>query len=65
MESTNKEINYFQNVKLGDHELSNRICMAALTRMRGTDALHGTANELMIEYYAQRASFGMILTECS
>ncbi len=51
----------FSPVELGELRLSNRLAMAPLTRIRAeTD---GTPNELMKEYYAQRASFGMIITE--
>lgn len=46
---------------LGDLHLSNRLAMAPLTRIRAeTD---GTPNAMMKEYYAQRASFGLIITE--
>ncbi|RNE48685.1 alkene reductase [Corynebacterium alimapuense] len=51
----------FAPAQLGELELSNRLVMAPLTRIRAeTD---GTPNELMKEYYAQRASFGLIITE--
>ncbi|MFT3924523.1 MAG: alkene reductase [Myxococcales bacterium] len=40
--------------------LPNRIVMAPMTRSR---ALGGVPNELMREYYAQRASAGLIITE--
>lgn len=49
--------------QFGDLTLKNRVLMAPLTRTRaGTSHL---ANELMAEYYAQRASGGLIFTECS
>lgn len=38
--------------------------MAALTRCRA-DPANGIPNDLMVEYYGQRAGFGAILTECS
>ena len=41
--------------------LSNRIVMAPLTRSRAISA--NTANALMAEYYGQRASAGLIITE--
>lgn len=48
-------------VAFGSHELKNRIVMAPLTRIRAeTD---GTPNAMMRDYYAQRADFGMIITE--
>ena len=44
--------------------LANRIVMAPLTRNRatpGTDA----PNDLMVDYYRQRASAGLLITEAS
>lgn len=50
--------------KLGNLELKNGLIMASLTRMRGEK--DGTPNDLMKEYYEQRAEgFGLILTECT
>lgn len=46
--------------KLGHIELNNRIVMAPMTRSR---AIGNIPNELMAEYYAQRASAGLIITE--
>jgi N-ethylmaleimide reductase len=54
----------FQPYDLGGFRLANRVVMAPLTRARataGTDA----ANELMVEYYRQRASAGLIVSEAS
>ena len=42
-------------------QLKNRIVMAPLTRSRAVDA--NTPNSLMAEYYGQRASAGLIITE--
>lgn len=42
-------------------QLRNRIVMAPMTRSRAVD--HNTANALMAEYYGQRASAGLIVTE--
>lgn len=53
----------FTPVKLGALELSNRIVMAALTRCRA-DADH-VPTDLMVDYYTQRASAGLILTEAT
>ena len=51
----------YSPVELGGATLANRIVMAPLTRIRAeTD---GTPNAMMKEYYAQRADFGLILTE--
>jgi N-ethylmaleimide reductase len=52
--------NLFAPVKIGPHELQNRIVMAPLTRSR---AIGNIPNELMAEYYGQRASAGLIVTE--
>jgi 2,4-dienoyl-CoA reductase-like NADH-dependent reductase (Old Yellow Enzyme family) len=51
----------FDPLQLGDLTLPNRILMAPLTRLRGTPDHHPTA--LMPEYYAQRASAGLIISE--
>ena len=42
-------------------KLSNRAVMAPMTRSRATEA--ATPNALMAQYYAQRASAGLIVTE--
>ena len=42
-------------------QLKNRIVMALMTRSRAMDA--DTPNSLMAEYYGQRASAGLIITE--
>jgi N-ethylmaleimide reductase len=51
-----------QPFRLGDLELRNRAAMAPLTRTRAT-LPGGIPNELMREYYAQRATAGLIITE--
>jgi N-ethylmaleimide reductase len=43
------------------HQFKNRFVMAPMTRNRAVDA--STPNELMAEYYGQRATAGLILTE--
>lgn len=56
----------FTPIKLGDKELSNRIALAPMTRARCTPGDENTlANDLMAEYYAQRASAGLIITEAT
>jgi N-ethylmaleimide reductase len=50
----------FQQYRLGPTQLANRIVMAPMTRSR---AIGNTPNELMAEYYAQRATAGLIITE--
>jgi len=53
----------FTPFKAGDTELANRVVMAPMTRSR---AMTGdTADELTAEYYQQRASAGLIITEGS
>ncbi len=53
----------FTPVKLGSLTLPNRILMAALTRCRA-DADH-VPTGIMAEYYAQRASAGLIIAEAT
>lgn len=50
----------FSPYPLGTLNLSNRIVMAPMTRSR---AINNIPNELMAEYYAQRANAGLIITE--
>lgn len=53
----------FSPLQLGALSLPNRIFMAPLTRARATrDAV---PTSLMVEYYAQRASAGLIITEAT
>lgn len=53
----------FDPLTIGDLTLSNRIIMAPLTRCRtGTDRV---PTDLMVEYYSQRASSGLIITEAT
>ncbi len=51
-----------QHFKLGDLDLRNRVIMAPLTRTRARNAEH-VPTDLMLEYYRQRASAGLIFTE--
>lgn len=53
----------FQPLKIGDLTLPNRIVMAPLTRQRS--GVTRVPNELMVEYYTQRAGAGLILTEAT
>jgi 2,4-dienoyl-CoA reductase-like NADH-dependent reductase (Old Yellow Enzyme family) len=53
----------FDPLSLGDVKLPNRIIMAPLTRSRA--GASRIANHLMAEYYAQRASAGLILSEAT
>jgi N-ethylmaleimide reductase len=52
----------FDPVRAGDLQLSNRIVMAPLTRNRAPNAV---PTPLMAEYYAQRASAGLLITEAT
>lgn len=58
----NSVVNLFSSIELGENLLSNRIVMAPMTRLRAADSL---PTMLMAEYYAQRASAGLIITECT
>jgi N-ethylmaleimide reductase len=51
----------FTPVRVGRYTLSNRLVMAPMTRSRAK--FDGTPGELAAEYYAQRASVGLIVTE--
>jgi 2,4-dienoyl-CoA reductase-like NADH-dependent reductase (Old Yellow Enzyme family) len=53
--------NLFDPLQLGPLTLPNRIIMSPLTRLRGTVDHRPTA--LQAEYYAQRASAGLIISE--
>ncbi len=46
--------------KLGAIDLKNRIVMSPMTRSR---AINNIPNDLMAEYYRQRAGAGLIITE--
>ena len=50
--------------RMGDLNLPNRIVMAPLTRMRAHPQSH-VATALQAEYYAQRASAGLIIAEAT
>jgi N-ethylmaleimide reductase len=50
----------FEPARLGPLTLANHIVMAPMTRSR---ALGNVPNEMMVEYYRQRASAGLIVTE--
>ncbi len=53
----------FDPIKIGDLELANRIIMAPLTRCRADEGR--VPNALMAEYYTQRASAGLIISEAT
>lgn len=54
----------FSNIKIGANELSHRVVMAPLTRMRTVTG--SIPNDLMAEYYGQRATEGgLIIAEAT
>ncbi len=53
----------FDPITIGDLSLRNRVIMAPLTRCRSSEGR--VPNALMAEYYVQRASAGMILSEAT
>ncbi len=50
-------------IRVGDWDLPNRVIMAPLTRCRASAGR--VPNELMLEYYVQRAGAGLIITEAT
>ena len=52
----------FDSIQVGELALANRIVMAPLTRNRAPNAV---PNALMAEYYTQRASAGLIISEAT
>ncbi|HYP79499.1 MAG TPA: alkene reductase [Steroidobacteraceae bacterium] len=55
--------NLLSPIRIGDLELPNRVFMAPLTRARS--GVSRVPNELMVDYYRQRAGAGLILTEAT
>ncbi|HMS85870.1 MAG TPA: alkene reductase [Nitrospira sp.] len=53
----------FTPLQIGELLLPNRIVMAPLTRARA-GSTH-VPNAMMVDYYSQRASSGLIMTECT
>lgn len=53
--------NVFSQTKLGALNLSNSVVMAPMTRSRAND--NGSPTSMMIDYYRQRATAGMIISE--
>lgn len=51
----------FEPVSFGEIQLSNRVVMAPMTRLRSGSS--GIPGDLLVEHYQQRASAGMIITE--
>ena len=53
----------FDPIKIGNTELKNRIIMAPLTRSRAND--DGVQPDFTADYYSQRASGGLLITEAT
>lgn len=53
----------FDEFKMDDLMLHNRIVMAPLTRARAGE--RRIPNDMMAEYYTQRATAGLIITEAT
>ena len=53
----------FDPLRVGNIELANRIVMAPMTRSRADD--EGGQPSYAAEYYSQRASAGLIITEAT
>jgi N-ethylmaleimide reductase len=51
----------FTPLKLGALELRNRVVMAPMTRSRASEG--GLPTDIMVDYYRQRASAGLIISE--
>jgi N-ethylmaleimide reductase len=54
----------FTPVRMGDLDLPNRIVMAPLTRMRAGSSDY-VPSDFQADYYAQRASAGLIVAEAT
>src|SRR5271154_4834324 len=54
----------FTPYRMGDLDLPNRIVMAPLTRMRAGSIDH-VPTQIQADYYAQRASAGLIIAEAT
>jgi N-ethylmaleimide reductase len=54
--------NLFDSFQLGSNSLANRMVMAPMTRLRADGTI---PTQLMADYYAQRATAGLIITECT
>ena len=59
----NEKLQLLEPISIGDLRLANRVFMAPLTRCRASAGR--LANALMRDYYVQRASAGLILSEAT
>jgi len=53
----------FDKLKVGDLELANRIIYAPMTRSRAND--NGVQPDYAVDYYVQRSSAGLLITEAT
>ncbi|MEO7672682.1 MAG: alkene reductase, partial [Pyrinomonadaceae bacterium] len=53
----------FDKLTIGNLELRNRIIMSPMTRSRAND--EGVQPDIAADYYAQRTSGGLIITEAT
>ena len=53
----------FDPIRVGDLDLPNRILMSPMTRLPATT--DNVPTPLMVEYYTQRASAGLIIAEAT
>lgn len=51
----------WKKIQLGNKELKNRLVMAPMTRSRAEE--NGVPGDFASEYYAQRASMGLVISE--
>ena len=57
------EQSLFSPTRIGDIEVANRVAMAPLTRSRAD--MDGVHSDLAVQYYRQRASAGLIISEAT
>jgi N-ethylmaleimide reductase len=55
-------VHLFSPIQVGAYRLANRVIMAPLTRMRAPDSI---PTDLMVTYYSQRATAGLIISEAT
>lgn len=71
MASQEPQLQLLSELTIGDQKLKNRVVLAPLTRARCTptedpyDMSNTNPNDLMAEYYEQRASAGLLITEAT
>ncbi|EJN18345.1 NADH:flavin oxidoreductase [Pseudomonas sp. GM78] len=61
--SVNQRSDLFSPLSIGAIKVANRVAMAPLTRSRAT--MEGVHTQLAVEYYRQRASAGLIISEAT